>query len=90
MAIQAYEMAKSAHKRLDEQAKEIKDIHDLAVAMSAMSEKVDGLSADMQEVKSEVQKVTGQPGQRWDKLVTAIIGAVAAGLVGAILALILK
>ena len=90
VATQAYDSAKSAHKRLDGLEKEVKDIHELATAMSVMDEKVDGLSADVQEVKAEVQKVTERPAMWWDKLVAAAIGAVASGLVAAVLSQIIK
>ena len=90
IATQAFDSAKSAHKRLDSLEKEVKDIHALATAMSAMSEKVDGLSADVREVKTEVQKVTERPARWWDKLVAAAVGAAVSGVVAAVLAQIIK
>lgn len=87
---QAYDSAKSAHKRLDRLEQEVSDIHELAAAMSSMSEKVDGLTEDMGEVKKEVKKVAERPVKWWDKLVAAAIGAIASGLVAAVLTMILK
>ena len=90
MATQAYDSAKSAHKRLDSLENEVKDIHELASAMSAMSEKVDGLSADVREMKAEVQKVSERPARWWDKLAAAAVGAAVSGIVAALLAQIIK
>ena len=90
VATQAFDSAKSAHKRLDSLEGEVKDIHELAMAMSAMSEKVDGLSEDVREVKAKVQTVAERPAKWWDKLVAAAVGAAASGLVAALLAQIIK
>ena len=86
---QAIESAKSAHKRIDALEKEVSDIHELAAAMAKVNLKVDHLTCDMSEIKTEVKKVAERPKIWWDKLVAAALGAVAAGIVGAILSVIL-
>lgn len=86
LAQQAFDSAKSAHKRLDTLEKEVSDVHELAT----VSTKVDGVVKDMEEIKTEVKKVSDRPKGWWDKLVAAVIGAAAAGIVAAILAQILK
>lgn len=90
MAQQAYDSAKSAHKRLDSLEKEVSDIHELTASMKVVSEKVDTLTDDMDEIKTDVKKFNQRPAQWWDKLVAAGIGAAASGLVGAFLAQIIK
>lgn len=90
MAITALDSAKSAHHRIDELDAEVKDIRGLTAAMARVDEKVDGLDSDVKEIKSDVKAITDRPGKFWDKLVGAIIGAFGAGIVAAILALILK
>lgn len=85
---QALESSKSAHKRIDALEKEVSDIHELAEAMAAVSVNVDNLKKDVSEMKEEVKKVADRPKVWWDKLVAAALGAVAAGVVGAILSLI--
>ena len=89
LAQQAYDSAKSAHKRLDMLEKEVSDVHELAT-MATVSTKVDGVVKDMEEIKTEVKKVSDRPKGWWDKLVAAVIGAAASGIVAAILAQILK
>ena len=58
--------------------------------MATVSTKVDGVVKDMEEIKTEVKKVSDRPKGWWDKLVAAVIGAAASGIVAAILAQILK
>lgn len=88
-AVQAMESAKSAHKRIDTIEKEVSDIHELAAAMAKVNTKVDGIINDMGEIKTEVKKVSDRPRIWWDKLIAAAIGAIATGIVGAILSVIL-
>lgn len=90
LAQQAYDSAKSAHKRLDVLEKEVSDIHELTASINVVNEKVDTLTDNMSEIKNEVRKFSQRPGQMWDKLVAAMIGAAGSGLVGALLTLILK
>lgn len=89
-AAQALDSAKSAHKRIDDLTDEVKDIRGLTAAMATVNEKVDNLKSDMTEVKTDIKSISARPGQWWDKLVAAAIGAVSTGLIAAILKLILK
>lgn len=89
-AQEALDSAKSAHKRLDGLDAEIKDIRNLTTAMGRMDEKVDNLKSDVDEIKSDVKVIAARPGQWWDKLIAAAIGAISTGIVAAILAQILK
>ena len=90
LAQQAFDSAKSAHKRLDTLEKEVSDVPELATAMATVSTKVDGVVKDMEEIKTEVKKVSDRPKGWRDKLVAAVIGAAASGIVAAILAQILR
>lgn len=90
LAQQAYDSAKSAHKRLDALEKEVSDIHELTASMQVMNEKVDALTDNMGEIKEDVRRFSQRPAQWWDKLVAAGIGAAASGLIGAVLSQILK
>ena len=90
LAQQAFDSSKSSHNRLDTLEKEVSDVHELATAMATVSTKVDGVVKDMEEIKTEVKKVSDRPKGWWDKLVAAVIGAAASGIVAAILAQVLK
>ena len=74
---------KSAHKRLDDMNKLIESIRDVATEIKYLRDDVNKLSTDIENVKN-------RPAKFWDKLVGAIVGAFATGLVGAGLALILR
>ena len=63
---------------------EVKDIRQLATAMSCIDQKVDGISSDMDET------LNARPGKFWDKIAFTALGAIVTGLVGAVLILILK
>lgn len=90
MAQEALDSAKSAHKRLDSLERDVKDIHTLAASIGRVDEKVDNVCKAVDEIKLDVKKFGEIPVQRYEKFVTAIIGTLTAGLVSAVLALILK
>ena len=53
-------------------------------------DKIDNIKEDVEEIKQEVEKVTARPAQWWDKLIAAALGALASGIVAAVLTQILK
>jgi len=90
IAQEALDSAKSAHHRIDGLQDEVKDIRQLTAAMARVDVKVDGLECDVKEIKNDVKAITARPGQWWDKLIAAAVGAMATGIVVAILSQILK
>lgn len=84
-AAQALDSAKSAHHRIDELIDEVKDIRSLTAAMATVNQKVDSLTSDVDEIKSDVKSINGRPSRWWDTLVAAAIGAVATGFIAALL-----
>ena len=81
---------KSAHKRLNDFEKKLDDIHTLALAVARLDEEMENIKTDVCEIKDDVKKVTARPGQWWDKLIAAAIGAVASGVVAAVLSQVLR
>jgi predicted nucleic acid-binding Zn-ribbon protein len=69
---------------------EVKDIRKLTEAVLVTSEKVDNLKSDVSELKCDVKAITARPGQRWEKLVSAALGAFATAIIVAVMTLILK
>lgn len=90
VAQEALDSAKSAHHRISTLEAEVKDIRSLTAAMARVDEKVDGLETDVKEIKSDVKAITDRPGTWWDRLVTAALGAIGAGIAAAILAPVLN
>lgn len=83
---------KSAHKRVDDLEKQIDDlekklddIHNLAVGVARLDEEMKNIKTDVSEIKDDMKKVAARPGQWWDKLIAVAFGAIASGLVAAIL-----
>lgn len=89
-AQEALDSAKSAHHRIDGLEEEVKDIHTLAETMAGMQKEMAGMKNDVGEIKASVATITGKPGQMWNRLIYSIITALGSGLIGALLALILK
>ena len=79
----ALDAAASAHKRIDALEREVKDLRTLTLAIAKVDSKVDN-------IKEDVEKVTARPAQWWDKLIAAALGALASGIVAAVLTQILK
>lgn len=79
----------SEHRIADLES-ELKDIRQLTTAVVQVNDKVDRLKSDMDEVKTDIKMITARPGKWWDKVISAALGAVAAGLTTAILALIIR
>lgn len=75
-----------SEKRIGDLECEVKDIRQLAAAMSCINQKVDGLSKDMDEIKCDIKAISAHPGKLWDKIAAAALGALATGLVAAVLA----
>lgn len=81
---------KSAHHRIDGLETEMKDMRELTTAVALVAQNVNGIQSDMTEVKADIKCLSAKPGKLWDTLIGGIVGAVAAGLVGALLLTILK
>ena len=84
------ESLKSAHKRIGTLEAKVEDLHALTVAVATVNTKVDDLNDSVDEIKTEVKKVCDRPGNRWEKLVAAVIGALGAGLAAGLLSLLGK
>ncbi|HHV31898.1 hypothetical protein [Caproiciproducens sp. LBM24188] len=89
-AEQALDSARLAYCRLNELELERKEIQSLTAAMAAVNEKVDHLKSDVIEIKKDIKEITLRPMRIWDRLIAAVIGAAATGLVTAVFQLILR
>ena len=89
-AQEALDSAKSAHKRIDSLEHEVGDLRTLTVAVGKMGERLEGVKTDVEEIKTDVKAITDKPGKLQDKVIAAVVVALATGLIGAVLALIVK
>ncbi|MBE6722014.1 MAG: hypothetical protein E7572_05950 [Ruminococcaceae bacterium] len=85
-AQQALDSARSAHHRLDKLEDDVKDIHELAIAMSGMQAEMGNVKNDVTEIKDSVSTLKDHPAQLWNTLIVAIITALASGVVGFVIA----
>ena len=84
------EKFKVANHRIDDLEIEVKDIKELTIAMSRMSDKVDVLAGCMAEVKTELKEIVKRPAENANKFYMAVVCAVGTGVVGVVLGLIFK
>ena len=70
-------------KKLEE---ENKALHQLATSVAVMAEQMKHMNQSVTTLTSEVEELKEKPGKRWDSLVDKFIWALAAALLGYVLA----
>lgn len=78
--------SKSNTKRLDEVEKRQADLEVLMTTVTVLATREENVENDVKEIKRDVKDMAGKSGKRWDELVDKIIWAIAAALVGFIIA----
>ena len=84
------EYLKAVHKRIDKLENKVEDINALATSIAVVDEKVKQVGYDVSEIKDSIDRIADIPIKRYEKLIGGAIGALSAGLVGAVLALIFE
>jgi predicted nucleic acid-binding Zn-ribbon protein len=72
--------------RLNEVEKKQNDLTELVTTVGVLATREEQVEKDVKEIKSDVKILTGNPGKRWDGLVSQIITLVVAAVVGFFLA----
>lgn len=80
------ERSKSNTHRLDDVEKRQNNLDELVSTVKVLAVREETVESDVKEIKTEVKNLTGKAGQRWDGLVDKIITAIAAAIVGFIIA----
>lgn len=78
--------SKSNSKRLDAHEKDIAKLSDVYIALTKMDDKVNAIDSDVKEIKSDIQVIKDKPAKRIDTIVTCIITAIIAGIIGFVFA----
>ncbi len=78
--------SKSNAHRLDKLEESTEAINRLATSMEVMAERQEKVAATVDKLDSKVTKLEEKPGKRWDGLVEKILWAVAAAIIGFVLA----
>ena len=61
-------------------------LHQLATSVAVMAEQMKNMNASVSTLAEEVEEMKEKPAKRWDGLVDKIVWAVAAALIGFVLA----
>lgn len=56
-------------------------LHQLATSVAVMAEKQDTMNSNVEKLTEKVDSIEGKPGERWDKLISTVIGAVAGAVI---------
>ncbi len=84
--IRVEESTKQAHKRLDTNESEIKELRDVYRALTQVSGKVENVEKDVSEIKIDLKEIKEKPGKRWEDLTKTIITCIATAIAGYFLA----
>ena len=80
---------KSLGKRLETCEETTKSINALCQSIAKMDITLSNTNETVKELKENVNELKEKPTKRWDGAITAIIAAIASGLVGYVIAVIL-
>lgn len=86
----AVQSAKSAHKRIDDIAKEVNDLQKLTEAVAVTANNVERLQTDITEMKEDVKALAAVPAKRWDAIIGYVMAAIVSGIIGVVIGLIFK
>ena len=72
-------------KRLDDMEKRQDDLEDLVGSVKVLATKQQAVESDVKEIKADVKKLNEVPAKRWEKVVEAVLIAIAGAFVGFLL-----
>ena len=78
--------SKSNTHRLDDLERRQDNLDDLVSTVKVLAVREEAVENDVKEIKSDVKSLASKSGQKWDNLIDRIVWAVAAAVVGFILA----
>lgn len=78
--------SKSNVHRLDDLERRQDNLDDLVSTVKVLAVREEAVENDVKEMKTDVKSLINKSGQKWDNLIDRIIWAVAAAIVGFILA----
>lgn len=73
--------SKSNTHRLDDVEKRQDNLDKLVASVSVLKTEQDHIQTDVREIKQDVKGLTEKPAERWDKLISTIIGALAGAFI---------
>lgn len=76
--------------RIAELEKSVKEINTLTINIERLATSVQHMTAEIVKHGERLEDIEAKPAKRWDAMIGAIIGAVAAALCGAVMAGVLR
>lgn len=76
--------------RLSELEETVKQIQDLTVSVHEISVSISAMAKELTKQGERLEKIEAKPAQSWDKLIWIIVSAVCSGVLGYLLATVLK
>ena len=71
----------SLKHRMEDVEKRQDDLEMLASSVSTLAAREERVESDVKEIKHDVKELNAKPAERWDKLISTIIGAVAGAVI---------
>ena len=93
LAVQVAEIdsrCKSNTHHIDTLERRFESIHELAQSVAVMAKGQEHLTADVSEIKTDVQALKAVPTKRWEQVVEKLIFGAVGALVAGLIALMLK
>ena len=56
-------------------------LHQLAASVAVMAERQDTMNTNVEKLTEKMDSIEGKPAERWDKLISTIIGALAGAFI---------
>lgn len=56
-------------------------LHQLAASVAVMAERQDTMNTNVEKLTEKMDSIEGKPGERWDKLISTVIGALAGAFI---------
>lgn len=76
--------------RISELEETVKKIQDLTVSVHEMSVSISAMTKELTKQGERLEKIEAKPAQSWDKFVWIIVSAICSGVLGYLLATVLK
>lgn len=72
--------------RVDQHEEQIRELSNVHVALTRVTDKVDNVEKDVTEMKTDIKEIKDKPAKKWENftwlIFTTIVGAIIGGLIG--------
>lgn len=83
-------VSKDMNKKITDTQELLQEMKTLNITVTRLTEQLKSNNKEVEGLKKNIETLTQKPSNYWDKVVTTIISVVTSGIVGALIALMLK